>query len=124
MFPSDAPGRPRWPNKGPAPEGDRVTHGASDVERFAYCPMSWWLSSRGHAGSGAAVERGLVEHARAGSALAAVQRALAREATWSSIAVNLALFAASAAVLAAEIVWLDVSTALDAATDLLAPWRA
>ena len=31
---------------------------ASDVERFAYCPMSWYLAKAGNAGVGQAIERG------------------------------------------------------------------
>lgn len=44
-----------------------------------------------------------------GGALAAVHKALGNERDWASIALNLALFAASAAVVAAELSWLDFS---------------
>ena len=35
---------------------------ASDVERFAYCPMSWYLAKAGSAGVGQAIERGVELH--------------------------------------------------------------
>lgn len=86
-----------------------MTHGASDVERYSYCALSWWRSVHGHRGIDEATRAGVEQHARLGGLLADVQRALGREKDWAQIALNIGLFGASAAVLAAELVWLDVT---------------
>ncbi|GIR00041.1 MAG: hypothetical protein CM15mP8_2380 [Methanobacteriota archaeon] len=36
---------------------------ASDIERHAYCPLSWELAKQGNTGQGAAVELGKLKHA-------------------------------------------------------------
>lgn len=43
-------------------EGTPLPVSASDVERFAYCPMSWYLAKAGSAGVGQAIERGVELH--------------------------------------------------------------
>ena len=37
---------------------------ASDLERHAYCPVSWQLSKAGVSGEGEALKRGMLEHDR------------------------------------------------------------
>jgi len=45
-------------------EGEPLRVSASDLERHAYCPMSWKLSRDGMGGQGEAIETGKAEHAR------------------------------------------------------------
>jgi CRISPR-associated exonuclease Cas4 len=35
---------------------------SSEIERFAYCPYSWWLSREGVKGEGAAIKQGVEDH--------------------------------------------------------------
>lgn len=42
---------------------------ASELERYAYCPLSWWLDRQGQKADGPQAEEGDREHARAGEAL-------------------------------------------------------
>ena len=35
---------------------------ASDLERFTYCPMSWYLAKEGASGEGKAVQQGVEKH--------------------------------------------------------------
>ena len=37
---------------------------ASDLERFGYCPMSWWLSIEGVSGEGDEIKEGMERHSR------------------------------------------------------------
>lgn len=47
---------------------------ASELERYAYCPLSWWLDRKGQKAEGAEVEAGEKEHERAGEALEAARQ--------------------------------------------------
>lgn len=40
----------------------RPYFGAAEVERFAYCPLSWWLERQGHVAQGDEVEQGVRSH--------------------------------------------------------------
>ncbi len=42
---------------------------ASDVERYGYCPLSWWLSVRGVDATGEEIEEGLKAHRDLGESL-------------------------------------------------------
>ena len=44
------------------PDGRPLPVSASDLERFTYCPMSWYLSATGTSGTSEAIERGIAEH--------------------------------------------------------------
>ena len=35
---------------------------ASDLERFTYCPMSWYLSATGHSGQSESIKAGIQRH--------------------------------------------------------------
>lgn len=41
---------------------------AGDLEKFSYCPLSWWLSTE-HEGEGETLSRGIEEHQRLGRSL-------------------------------------------------------
>lgn len=44
------------------PPGKVLPVSASDLERFTYCPMSWYLAGQGHAGQSAEIDQGIEEH--------------------------------------------------------------
>ena len=44
------------------PSGRVLPVSASDLERFTYCPMSWYLAGQGHAGQSAEIDEGIEEH--------------------------------------------------------------
>ncbi len=43
-------------------EGAVLSVSASDLERYTYCPMSWYLSATGHAGKSKEIEEGKKRH--------------------------------------------------------------
>lgn len=46
---------------------------ASDLERYTYCPLSWYLSSTGHAGKSVEIEEGIVRHKEIHESIEALQ---------------------------------------------------
>jgi CRISPR-associated exonuclease Cas4 len=44
------------------PSGKVLPVSASDLERFTYCPMSWYLAGQGHAGQSDEIDQGIEEH--------------------------------------------------------------
>ncbi len=80
---------------------------ASDIERFTYCHLSWWLASQGNQGEGEAIAEGEVQHTKKGYGLWKVQRLLEDHRHSLETALYLTLVAASAATLAIEITFLD-----------------
>lgn len=44
------------------PSGKVLPVSASDLERFTYCPMSWYLAGHGHAGQSAEIDQGIKDH--------------------------------------------------------------
>ena len=44
------------------PDGPPLPVSASDLERYTYCPMSWYLASQGISGQSQAIEKGLEQH--------------------------------------------------------------
>lgn len=55
------------------PDGLLVSVSASDVERYTYCPMSWYLSKEGNAGVGQAISEGVELHERRHQEITAFQ---------------------------------------------------
>ena len=47
-----------WVNK----NGDCLPVSASDLERYTYCPMSWYLSATGHSGQSDSIMAGIQRH--------------------------------------------------------------
>lgn len=47
-----------WVNK----NGDCLPVSASDLERYTYCPMSWYLSATGHSGQSDSIKAGIQRH--------------------------------------------------------------
>ena len=43
-------------------DGTKLAVSASDLERFTYCPLSWYLAHEGHAGQGKSIEEGKSQH--------------------------------------------------------------
>lgn len=43
-------------------DGTPLPVSASDLERFTYCPMSWYLATQGVSGQSLAIERGVEQH--------------------------------------------------------------
>lgn len=84
-----------------------MSHSAAEVERFAYCPLSWQLARGGQEGVGDAMTNGERAHAAVGARVAAWRRLLDDHFEAMRIALYLALTAASAATLAIEVVFLD-----------------
>ncbi len=82
-------------------------YSASDIERYTYCPMSWWLAEQGDQGEGDAILEGEAKHAKQGYGLWQVQRLLQDHRHSLETALYLTLVAASAATLAIEITFLD-----------------
>ena len=50
-------------------DGNPLPVSASDLERHAYCPLSWHLARSGVSGSGEAIELGKIKHKEIGSAM-------------------------------------------------------
>lgn len=46
---------------------------ASDLERYTYCPLSWYLSNTGHAGKSHEIEVGIVRHKEIHESIEAMQ---------------------------------------------------
>lgn len=90
-----------------------MAYSAAEVERFAYCPLSWALSQRGET-MDAVLQAGEAEHAAIGTRIGAWREVLDEHHAALRISLYLALTAASAATLALEIVFLDFDSA--------APW--
>ena len=44
------------------PDGPPLPVSASDLERYTYCPMSWYLAAQGVSGQSQAIEKGLEQH--------------------------------------------------------------
>ena len=44
------------------PDGTPLPVSASDLERYTYCPMSWYLAAQGVSGQSQAIEKGLEQH--------------------------------------------------------------
>ena len=44
------------------PDGTPLPVSASDLERYTYCPMSWYLAAQGVSGQSLAIEKGLEQH--------------------------------------------------------------
>ena len=44
------------------PDGTPLPVSASDLERYTYCPMSWYLAAQGISGQSQAIEKGLEQH--------------------------------------------------------------
>ena len=42
--------------------GIAISVSASDLERHAYCPLSWKLAKQGHDGKGDAISAGIEKH--------------------------------------------------------------
>lgn len=47
---------------------------ASDLERYCYCPLSWWLGRHGIDAKGEAVKKGKRSHSRIGKEIGKIQR--------------------------------------------------
>ena len=47
-----------WRNEG----GEMLPVSASDLERFTYCPLSWYLASQGHHGKSDEIDAGVTAH--------------------------------------------------------------
>ena len=43
-------------------KGEFLAVSASDLERYTYCPLSWSLATRGHAGKGKEIVKGQEDH--------------------------------------------------------------
>ena len=82
-------------------------YSAADVERYAYCPLSWSLARRGQEGADEALAKGEVAHNALGQRVATWRRVLDDHYESLRVALYLALTAASAATLALEVVFLD-----------------
>ena len=48
----------RWSN----PDNTPLPVSASDLERYTYCPMSWYLATKGVSGQSEAIEKGKQQH--------------------------------------------------------------
>ncbi|MEE3082865.1 MAG: PD-(D/E)XK nuclease family protein, partial [Candidatus Thermoplasmatota archaeon] len=55
-------------------DGIALPVSASDLERHAYCPVSWQLSKAGVSGEGEALKRGMLEHERIHKAMTEFKR--------------------------------------------------
>lgn len=80
---------------------------AAEVERYAYCPLSWHLARGGQDGAGEATAAGEQAHAVVGTRVALWRKLLDDHYESLRVALYLALTAASAATLAIEVVFLD-----------------
>jgi CRISPR-associated exonuclease Cas4 len=94
-----------------ATDPSSVGHSASDVERYTYCPLSWWQSREADAEDDA-TRRGEVAHAAKGEEVGRVRRLFRANERAVTIALYLALLAGSAAVLAVELEFLDLRETL------------
>jgi len=70
---------------------------ASELDRYAYCPLSWWLEKQGQEAEGPEVEAGEKEHRRAGEIL---EEARAKEAEAKESDRGVLWFAVAATILA------------------------
>ncbi len=82
-------------------------HSAAEIERYTYCPLSWWLARDGIDGRDEALKRGIERHAAKGKRLTTVQRIRASHRKSLDTALYLALVAASGSTLAIEVTFLD-----------------
>ena len=46
---------------------------ASDIERYSYCPLSWWLGVKGDEGAGEELRKGEKAHEKVGRDLSTIQ---------------------------------------------------
>lgn len=86
-----------------------MSYSAAEVERFAYCPLSWHLSRKGHEGRGDATDAGERAHDEVGRRVARWRSVLDDHYLALRVALYLALTAASAMTLALEVVVLDAT---------------
>ncbi|HVL49849.1 MAG TPA: CRISPR-associated protein Cas4 [Candidatus Thermoplasmatota archaeon] len=82
-------------------------YSAADIERYTYCPLSWYLAKSGHHGDDAVLSEGVRKHAEKGKDVARWRRIIAEHGEAFQTALYLALVAASAATLAIEVVFLE-----------------
>ena len=82
-------------------------YSASDLERFAYCHLSWWLSRDGVKGDGEEIAAGVEAHAAKGAEMGRWKRLLAAHREALTTAFHLGVVAAAAATLAIEVMFLD-----------------
>lgn len=84
-----------------------MSYSAAEVERFAYCPLSWHLARGGADGVGDATVMGEHAHAAVGKRVALWRKVVDDHYAALRVSLYLALTAASAATLAIEVVFLD-----------------
>jgi CRISPR-associated exonuclease Cas4 len=82
-------------------------YSAADVERYVYCPLSWALAQRGMSPMDETLRRGEADHAVVGQRIALWRRILADHHEALRVSLYMALTAASAMTLAAEVLFLD-----------------
>lgn len=93
-------------------EGMRVGYSAADIERYTYCPLSWWLAEHGQHGDTPALLEGVRRHEEKGKDVARWRRIVQQHSEALRTALYLALVAASAATLAIEIAFLQGAMAV------------
>lgn len=84
-----------------------MSYSASALERFTYCPLSWWLGRQGVKGDGEAIREGHLKHAAKGRLLAlweAMVRAYARHMDAATLFI---LVAAATALVAVDLTLVD-----------------
>ncbi|HWG90149.1 MAG TPA: CRISPR-associated protein Cas4 [Candidatus Thermoplasmatota archaeon] len=82
-------------------------YSASDLERWSYCHLSWWLSRGGVRGEGDEIAGGVEAHAAKGDHMSVWRRLLAAHKEALTTAFHLGVVAAAAATLAIEVTFLD-----------------
>lgn len=82
-------------------------YSASDLERFSYCHLSWWLGRDGVQGEGDEIRAGVTSHSQKGAEMGRWKRLLAAHREALTTAFHLGVVAAAAATLAIEVTFLD-----------------